>query len=475
MIAESLNRLMLVRYEVHVRALRDAVLPPFLGSALRGAWGHALKAVACSMPHGDCGRCLLVERCLYPRLFETSARSGKELSESGASNRAAASEECASGRSGDRTARDGSSGTGVSRNGAFTQGQRALLKKRQDAPRPFIFIPPIPGNENGFMRARDDLLRWRVRVNAGEPVVFGLSLIGDAINDLPYVVYAISLMAQHGFGAERASFALERVAALDAEGHRTIVYTAESTRIEEHASCLTTLGALTQARLNRLAIADCQLPIAASATATAKALAATAHGSESTLTAGSQIRNENREIGSEPTDSAMRRRPSAIDSEAINSPIGNSPIPNSTIRDSPLLNSQSAIRNEVTLRFLTPTRMRLKGRVIENPSFTQLISSLSLRLSMLAETFADAPLSYDYKAMIERAREVTTRDSTLRLMALDRYSNRRGGKLELDGFMGEVAFAGPAIQDLLPLLVAGEFLHVGSGTAFGLGRYLIVS
>jgi CRISPR/Cas system endoribonuclease Cas6 (RAMP superfamily) len=60
-------------------------------------------------------------------------------------------------------------------------------------------------------------------------------------------------------------------------------------------------------------------------------------------------------------------------------------------------------------------------------------------------------------------------------MALDRYSNRRGGKLELDGFMGDVTFAGPAIQELLPLLVAGEFLNVGSGTAFGLGRYRIVA
>jgi hypothetical protein len=386
---EHLDSLLFARYEFQLRAEVETALPPFLGSALRGAWGHALKAVACSMPHGDCGRCLLVERCLYPRLFETSARSGNGSASNGAgSNGAAPSSSSANGVSGNRD----------NARAQTANGQGALLKKRQDAPRPFIFIPPLAGNENGFMRARDDLLRWRVRVNAGEPLVFVLSLIGDAINDLPYVVYAISLMAQHGFGAERASFALERIAALDAHGARELIYTSESNRVAEHASCLTTLGALTQARLNALAIADRQLPI-----------------------------------------------------------------------------SQDAIRDQVTLRFLTPTRMRLKGRVIENPSFAQLVSSLSLRLSMLAETFAEAPLSYDYQAMIDRAHEVTTRDSTLRLMALDRYSNRRGGKLELDGFMGEVTFAGPGIQELLPLLVAGEFLHVGSGTAFGLGRYLIVS
>jgi CRISPR/Cas system endoribonuclease Cas6 (RAMP superfamily) len=383
----DLDALNFARFESCLRSHADAVLPPFLGSALRGAFGHALKAVACSMPHGDCGRCLLVERCLYPKLFETSARNGQ-----------------------------------------------ALLAKRQNAPRPFIFVPPMAANDNGFMRARDDLLRWRVRVEAGEPVVFGLSLIGDAINDLPYVVYAISLMAQHGFGAERASFALERVAALDANGNRKLIYTSESNRIEEHASWHTTLGALVRARLKALPIANCRLPIERAAVAAA---------SSASKMAGR----------AEPSESdALFRDPQAA-----------------------IRNAQSTIRDEVTLRFLTPTRMRLKGRVIESPTFAQLISSLSLRLSMLAETFANASLSYDYKAMIERAHEVKTRGSTLRLMALDRYSSRRGGKLELDGFMGDVTFAGPAIQELLPLLVAGEFLNVGSGTAFGLGRYLIVA
>jgi hypothetical protein len=330
----------------------------------------------------------------------------------------------------------------------LAQGQGTLLKKRQDAPRPFIFIPPLPSTDFGFMRARDDLLRWRVRVNAGEPVVFGLSLIGDAINDLPYVIYAIGLMAQHGFGAERASFALEGVAALDANGNRKLIYAAESNRIEEHASCQTTLGALVQTRLaSAMSLGvNCQLPVPAPVSPAhsrpiERSTLAAACGS--TRMAG----------GAEPA-------------------VSEAPIHN---LKSAIRNQQFDIRNEVTLRFLTPTRMRLKGRVIENPSFAQLVSSLSLRLSMLAETFADAPLSYDYKSMIERAHEVTTRDSSLRLMALDRYSNRHGEKLELDGFMGDVTFAGPAIQELLPLLVAGEFLHVGSGTAFGLGRYTIIA
>ena len=76
---QQLNTLKIARYEFQLRSRGDATLPPFLGSTLRGSFGHALKAVACSMPHGNCSDCFLVERCLYPKLFETSAKKSSGL------------------------------------------------------------------------------------------------------------------------------------------------------------------------------------------------------------------------------------------------------------------------------------------------------------------------------------------------------------------------------------------------------------
>lgn len=342
------GNLKLGRYEFRLRALAESVLPPFLGSTLRGAFGHALKEVACSVPHRDCSRCLLTERCLYPRLFETQA---------------------------------------PQRNGS------ALLKTRQDAPRPFIFLPPLPSKNTGFFRARDDFLRWRVSVAPGNTLDFNLSLFGSAIRDLPYMIYAVSLMAQQGFGFERAPFELEEVFALDAQGEREVIYTTGN-RIKEHSRCNTTLARTVEVRMAQLAAATSSL---------------------------------------------------------------------------------SAIGNQITLRFVTPTRLRIKGQVLETPSFAQLVSSTSLRLSMLSERWGDESTAHDYRSMIELAREVSTLDSSLCLMALDRYSNRRHGKIALDGFMGDITFSGSALRELLPLLVAGECLHVGSGTAFGLGRYTIVN
>jgi CRISPR/Cas system endoribonuclease Cas6 (RAMP superfamily) len=135
----------------------------------------------------------------------------------------------------------------------------------------------------------------------------------------------------------------------------------------------------------------------------------------------------------------------------------------------------SARTDQLTLRFVTPARIRIKGQAVETPNFVELVRSISLRLSMLMQTFGDGAVAYDYRSMLEMAQCISVKESTLRLVALDRYSNRRQGKLQLDGFIGDITFSGEALSEFLPLLVAGEFLHVGSGTAFGLGRYSVTT
>lgn len=336
---EQLEILPINRYQFHLRSTSEVLLPLFLGSALRGAFGHALKGTVCIMSHGDCTQCFLSERCVYPTLFETIA--GRE---------------------------------------------NGLLSKNNDAPRPFIFVPPIPNIDPEFLKGRNDLLRRRLLVSVGEALVFGLSLFGRAIEELPFVIHAIRLMARRGLGAERGSFVLEAVHALDANGSCEPVYTPECSRIKPHTQ--TTLGGLTRTRLAQL------------------------------------------------------DRSSGLD--------------------------------QLTLSFITPTRIRTRRGVADTTEFSKLISMLSLRLSLVIGTHGKGRIDYDYKEMIEAAQQVRMEASGLRLMALERFSNRRQGKLELDGFIGNVSYVGQSIEHLLPLVAAGEFLHVGSATAFGMGRYVIL-
>ena len=44
--------------------------------------------------------------------------------------------------------------------------------------------------------------------------------------------------------------------------------------------------------------------------------------------------------------------------------------------------------------------------------------------------------------------------------------------MKMGGFMGEIAFEGD-IEPFMSLIKAGEIIHVGKGTGFGLGKYII--
>jgi hypothetical protein len=55
-----------LRLQMTLQAEEPAVLPPFQGSILRGAFGHALRRTVCVMgPRQACASCLLRQACVY--------------------------------------------------------------------------------------------------------------------------------------------------------------------------------------------------------------------------------------------------------------------------------------------------------------------------------------------------------------------------------------------------------------------------
>jgi hypothetical protein len=126
------------------------------------------------------------------------------------------------------------------------------------------------------------------------------------------------------------------------------------------------------------------------------------------------------------------------------------------------------------LRFLTPARIRVEGDLQTGLSFELLARNLLRRVSLLAAVHGCAPIELDFRALIALARNVETRASALRWQDWERYSNRQQTKMKLGGFVGQVEYAGEAVREFLPLVVAGELLHVGAGTSFGMGRYEIL-
>lgn len=72
--------------------------------------------------------------------------------------------------------------------------------------------------------------------------------------------------------------------------------------------------------------------------------------------------------------------------------------------------------------------------------------------------------------LLEASRRIRTLSSDLRMTHAKRYSKYQEQSLDLDGFIGEMEFAGD-FAAFRQLLVSGELFHIGGMTAFGLGYY----
>jgi CRISPR-associated endoribonuclease Cas6 len=128
----------------------------------------------------------------------------------------------------------------------------------------------------------------------------------------------------------------------------------------------------------------------------------------------------------------------------------------------------------VKLRFLTPARIKYNGKFIDDANFEIVIRNLLRRLSSLAEVHCGEKWELDWKGLIERSKEIKTVNSDLAWKDWERYSQRQDTKLKMGGFLGDIAFEGD-LSEFMPYLKLGEFLHIGKGTVFGLGKYEIIS
>lgn len=149
-----------LRLRATVVAEQPARLPPYKGSMLRGAFGHALRSIACTQgPRQRCESCPLRATCVYTRLFET-----------------------------------------------YVEGEPPpFLEGLHTAPRPYVFEPV------GENREQRDF-------QPGEALSFDLVLFGQAVELQTFALVALERMAPTGLGKGRARYRLQRVAAQRPDG-----------------------------------------------------------------------------------------------------------------------------------------------------------------------------------------------------------------------------------------------------------------
>ncbi len=146
-----------LRLALTLEAQAPAHLPPYKGSMLRGAFGHALRRTVCAMgPDQPCDTCRLRRACVYTRLFETF----------------------------------------------IEDPPPPLLRGLDTSPRPYVFEP----GDGTRDFAPGDLLP------------FDLLLLGQAAELHAYALLAVERMAAAGLGERRAPFTLHEARALQPDG-----------------------------------------------------------------------------------------------------------------------------------------------------------------------------------------------------------------------------------------------------------------
>lgn len=150
--ASSALAFSLARFKFTLRPAVGLSLPPYKGATLRGGFGYAFKDLVCIKPDRQCKGCLVQDRCSYFQIFETPVPK-----------------------------------------------DATIMRKYPFAPHPFVFTPPLT-EQTEF--TKDDEL------------TFELTLIGRAVDYLPYFIYAFDELGRRGIGRAKSKFHLLRVDAL---------------------------------------------------------------------------------------------------------------------------------------------------------------------------------------------------------------------------------------------------------------------
>ncbi|MBB1077995.1 CRISPR system precrRNA processing endoribonuclease RAMP protein Cas6 [Rhodoferax sp. 4810] len=156
----------LTRFRFHFLAEDPIRLPDYPGSAWRGLLGHGLRRTCCVTHQPTCTGCLLIHNCVYSTLFETPAPA------------------------------------------TAPSGYTAL-------PHPFVLAidPTAPRH-----------------LSPGTSFSLTIHLLGSAIAQAPYLIHALGLAGQRGFGRSGGRFAVTHVECEMQLGTNdwSLIYTAES-------------------------------------------------------------------------------------------------------------------------------------------------------------------------------------------------------------------------------------------------------
>lgn len=125
---------------------------------------------------------------------------------------------------------------------------------------------------------------------------------------------------------------------------------------------------------------------------------------------------------------------------------------------------------QLRVRFLTPVRLDVGGR-LQNPiTFVALIKAANERGRALFWAYERREPPWDGKALVRAAEGVEEVEGKQQWLDLSRFSRRQQERLKIGGIVGWATFRGADLSPFVPLLRLMEVVHVGKLSSMGLGR-----
>lgn len=126
--------------------------------------------------------------------------------------------------------------------------------------------------------------------------------------------------------------------------------------------------------------------------------------------------------------------------------------------------------NSAEIIFLTPVRIKNKGRLTYPTQFETILRNIFRRVSIISFFFEGKKLEVDFHELLKKASEVKLKEWESVKEEINRYSMRKKKRMELLGFTGKLIFEGN-ITPFTPWLIIGEKFHIGKNISFGFGKY----
>ena len=140
--------------------------------------------------------------------------------------------------------------------------------------------------------------------------------------------------------------------------------------------------------------------------------------------------------------------------------------------DRPQLNWQTS--GNLRAQFLSHARIQHYGQILTVENFDPVIFCRSVirRYLTLSEVYSDCHLSAaEVKSLYDDMNNVQG-EYQVDQVKWSRWSNRQKQKMQMDGLLGEIKLNHVSDQ-LAEILYLGQWLHVGKGSVFGLGQYVL--